>query len=188
MTIFLWFFFMENLTESEFVPMMMLVAVVASVTNGLIWNIGVPALFMRLTKPVGRLTFYRNILIYTLIIAALGICNAYCCYDYAVKQYEYYYEALEVLKLIYIAETVCTPLIFGIIACAALANTKLVDRKPPARFLAVRPVKAMVIETDPVTAVEYEGKRYALSKRFYVRLRDKIKVRIKEDEEKGYLK
>ena len=47
MTFFLWFFFMENLTESEFVPMMTLVAVVVSVTNGLIWNIGVPALFIK---------------------------------------------------------------------------------------------------------------------------------------------
>ena len=56
-----------------------------------------------------------------------------------------------------------------------------------ARFAAVRPVKAKVMQIENITEVEYEEKLYRLSKDFPFKLRDVVKVRLIEGEETCYL-
>lgn len=188
MTTFMGLLFAERVESSNFAPLMAIVAVIAIVMNGLIWNIGLPALGMRFFKPVGRGRFYVNMVVYALLTAAIGGMWAYLNYRFVDLEMSMPEDMLRVLVTVYIAENVLTPLIFGSIACVVLADTRSVDKPLPLRFHGARAVKALVTETDPLTAVEYEGKRYVLSKSFRVRLRDKIKVRIIEDEEKAYLK
>ena len=188
MTTFMGLLLAEYAESENFAPLMAMVAVVAIVMNGLIWNIGIHALVMRLFKPVGRLRFYGNMVIYALLTAVIGAVWAYTNCNFLDKEMYMSGDMLQVMIMVYAAEAVLTPLIFGIIACIVLAETRSVDRNMPARFYGARAVKATVIETDPLTAVEYEGRRYVLSKSFRVRLRDRIKVRIKDDEEKAYLK
>lgn len=168
--------------------LMIVFTIVSMIISGLFWFVGVPMLALKFGKPISRHKFFRNMVIYSLFILAGNVLTTIAQFRLITENADYLaQESLNRFLYIGMAKNVVWTLVFFLISYTILKFTKSVDVKLPAEFKHIKPVKATVMEVDSNTAVEYNEKRYVLSKPFKFMLRDTVKVRIIEGNENCYL-
>lgn len=159
-----------------------------SLLAGIFLFIGLPLFALWAGRSVSRRKLYTNMFVYTVVMLLLFLLTCYSVMADSGYTAADIWQDMEKSDIFLFVACSAIPYLLSPVCCIIMCKTNKVDVKVPLRYRFTPAVKAVVVEVDSKAAVEYNGKHYEFSKPLKFNLRDRVKVLVKEDEDRCYLK
>ncbi len=155
--------------------------------TGLFVFAAIPAFTLYIGKPVSRRKLASRMLLYSLFVLMIYALTFGSTFDFSIENIQKAWFSGYKTEFVVFALLTFMPFAFIPFVWVAMCHTNKVDVRLPGQYIGKKPVKAVVVGTESIAAVEYNGKKYSFEKPFVLKLRDTVKVYLSEEKETCYL-